>query len=621
MNQSFSLRKSFRGGWQHIRLTRLLALALAGLFTLAPLLRSTVADDGRQAHLRPADFSATPSGAFVCGYDPNGADEAVAHHRLNALRLQNRAHTSAASSRAQTVQDTGDIAIVEDDGTIVAAPNKFDLKNRALLFTPAGDGYRVERADTEFNDELGDKLRDFLSTDGQPGNADNGYRDVQLLGAWFPFFGASYDTIFVGTNGYITFTRGDTSARLSAAALAVDAPRIAPLWADLSANKKGIYYNRLDGRHVITWDSLPEASGGKNKFQAVLYDDGRIAFIYKKIKAGAALIGISPGDSAQAAQAVDFSKPPVEPISGPFFESFSSQTRLDLPALTRAFYSAHTDAVDTIFVWADFSYDNGLGIAHSFNVRNDIRGIGLPIFDRGAIYGSPSRLATIITMGNQQEWPEDPQQNMAGIFSAVAIVCHELGHRWLSYIHFAAGGDIKDELLGRDNSHWSFLADTRTNSEGSFSSLMEGNAWRENSNNAFATMESAANYFSPLDQYLMGLRAADDVNPIRYLAPDDDIKALVYDKSPFSGFPVNAAAKTVTISQIVASEGVRVPDAATAPKAFRIAFILLTSQGSTASTATIRKMDAYREALVRYFAVATNRRASLDSQLIKNTDQ
>jgi len=224
-------------------------------------------------------------------------------------------------------------------------------------------------------------------------------------------------------------------------------------------------------------------------------------------------------------------------------------------------------------------------------------------------------------MGNQHEWPEDPQQNMAGIFSAVAIVCHELGHRWLSYIRFAAAGDIKDELLGRDNSHWSFLVDTRTNSEGSFSSLMEGNAWRENGSHAFATMESAANYFSPLDQYLMGLRAADEVDPIRYLAPDEDIKALVYDKSPFAGFPVNATAKTVTISQVVASEGERVPDAATAPKAFRVAFILLTPQGSTASNATIRKMDAYREALVRYFAVATNRRASLDSQLIKTGDQ
>jgi hypothetical protein len=270
---------------------------------------------------------------------------------------------------------------------------------------------------------------------------------------------------------------------------------------------------------------------------------------------------------------------------------------------------------------ADFSYDNGLGIAHSFNIRNDIGGIGLPLFDRGAVYGSPSQLATIITMGNQQEWPDDPQQNMAGLFSAVAIVCHELGHRWLSYIHFAADDTIKDELLGRDNSHWSFLVDTRTNSEGSFSSLMEGNAWRENGNNAFATMESAANNFSPLDQYLMGLRAAENVGPIRYLAADDDLAAILHDKSPFTGFPVNATAKTVTISQIAASEGVRVPDAASAPKAFRVAFILLTPQGSPASNATIRKMDKYRDALVRYFAIATDRRASLDSQLIKNSDQ
>jgi len=625
MNQSFNtirLRKSLTRRRHHPRLAHVLALAIACLFVAAPALRATAAARRGQEDGHPANFSVPSSSSFVCGYDPNGADEEIAHHHLNALRLHHRAPTRAASSRAQTVQDTGDIAVIEDDGTIIASANKFDMKNRALLFTPAGDGYRVERTETEFNNALGDKLRAFLGIDGLAGNADNGYRDVPLFGAPFSFFGVSYDTIFVGTNGYLTFTRGDTSARVSAAALAVDAPRIAPLWADLNAaNKGGIYYNRLDGRHIITWSSLPGASGGKNTFQAVLYDDGRIAFIYKKIKVGTALIGISPGDSAQAAQAVDFSKPPVETISGPFFESFSSQARLDLPALTRAFYSAHADAVDMISVWADFSYDNGLGIAHSFNVRNDISGIGLPLFDRGAIYGSSSRLATIITMGNQHDWPDDPQQNMAGLFSAVAIVCHELGHRWLSYIHFAAGGTIKDDLLGRDNSHWSFLVDTRTNSEGSFSSLMEGNAWRENGTNAFATMESAANNFSSLDQYLMGLRAAENVGPIRYLAADEDLAAILHDKSPFTGFPVNAAAKTVTISQITASEGVRVPDATSAPKAFRVAFILLTPQGSPASDATIRKMDKYRDALVHYFAVATDRRASLDSQLIKNGDQ
>src|SRR6185503_14645164 len=209
-------------------------------------------------------------------------------------------------------------------------------------------------------------------------SANNGYRDIQLVGAQFPFYGLYYDTIFIGTNGYITFNQGDTNASLSASALAIELPRIAPLWADLDATSEGdIYYNRLDGRHIITWKAVPQAgASGASTFQAALYDDGRIAFVYKKVKARSSVIGISPGNFELDPQAVDLSKPPTEVVRGPFFELFSKQRRLDLPALTQAFYSAHADAVDTIYVWTDFSYDNGSGVAHSFNVRNDIEGIG-----------------------------------------------------------------------------------------------------------------------------------------------------------------------------------------------------------------------------------------------------
>src|SRR4029078_13529678 len=126
-----------------------------------------------------------------------------------------------------------------------------------------------------------------------------------------------------------------------------------------------------------------------------------------------------------------------------------------------------------------------------------------------------------------------------------------------------------------DNSHWSFLVDTRTNSEGSFSSLMEGNAWRDNGTGSFTTVESAVNSFTPLDEYLMGLIPADDVGAIHYLVTDDQFKSLLREKSPITGFSMNAIRKTATVEQVVEREGPRVPDAASAPKEFRIAFILL----------------------------------------------
>jgi hypothetical protein len=419
--------------------------------------RSKQAPDEAGSRVR---LSGRLANQYDCGFDARGADESVARHRMNSLRSPAQLAARSMGDIRRRGYDQDDIAVIEDDGAIIMQPAGFDLKKRSVLFTPEAGGYRVTPAEVSFTKDFGTRLRGFLAFDGQPGNADNGYRDIAITGAPFTFYGVVYDKLYVGTNGYITFNRGDTGARPSAAVLATQAPRIAPLWASLDAsNGGGIYYNRLEGRHLITWEGVPESLyGSLSTFQAALYDDGRIAFVYRKVKAHASLLGLSPGNAEQAAQPVDFSSPPGAVITGPMFESFSKQPQLDLPALMRAFYGTHSDEIDTAFIWADFAYDNGLGVAHSFNVRNDIQGIGLPLFDRSPLYGSASRLATVITMGNQNDWPRDPQANMAGLASAISIVCHELGHRWLTYVRFNAANE--DALLGRDDSHWSFFVDT-----------------------------------------------------------------------------------------------------------------------------------------------------------------
>ena len=604
---------------------RSLAVVFVSACMVAPSLKASSAVERPSERENLSTAGRARSGKqFYCGYDSRGAEDELHNHKLNALRLSSRRaaaqgiSTMSGRNDAPRSQDVGDVAVIEDDGTIIIPPSSFDLKKRSVLFTPDGDGYSITGADVEFNKDFGFRLGYFFGADGNLlGNSDNGYRDITLLRANFTFFGVSYDKVFIGTNGYITFGAGDTSTNPSASALATALPRIAPLWADLDASSEGnIYYNRLEGRHVITWDAVPQALySGKSTAQAVLYDDGRIAFVYKNVKARSSLIGLSPGGSERDAQPVDLSSPPEQSVTGPFFESFSKQKRLDLPALTRAFYKTHADVFDTIYIWTDFSYDNGLGVAHSFNVRNDIAGIGLKIFDRGGDYGSPSRMSSIITMGNQNDWPSNPQDHVVGLNSAISIVCHEQGHRWLAYVRFDAEHDIKDDLLGRDNSHWSFLVDTRTNSEGTFSSLMEGNSWRDNGNGTFATTESAVNYFSPLDEYLMGLRPAEEVGNIPYLATDPELKFILREKSPVSGFSMSAIRKNATVAQIAEREGVRIPAAADAPKEFRIAFILLTAQGSEPSNSTLNKMSRYSDALVRYFSVATDKLGSLDNSL------
>jgi hypothetical protein len=552
-----------------------------------------------------------------CGYDPNGAEDELIAHQLNRTRLS--AYSGEEQQRVSiNAQDQDDVALIEDDGSIVIPESKFHLKNRSVMFTPEGNGYRVSRSDIGFTDDVGWRLGYFLGPDGLlADDLDDGYRDIIISGALFPFYGAYYDTMYIGTNGYITFGSGDTTSRLSASALASYVPRIAPLWADLDVTDTGnIYYHRLPDRHVITWDHAGQPIySGVSTFQAVLFDDGRIAFVYRKVKARAGLIGLSPGHLSQPAQPLDFSSPPSDPFNGAVFDTFSKQKRLDLPALAQAFYGTHADDFDTVYIWADFDFDNGLGVARSFNIRNDIKGIGLRLFDRGQLYGSPKRLATVIAMGNANDWPADPQVNTAGLNSAVAIVCHEQGHRWLAYVRFDADHDIKDDLLGRDLSHWSFFVDSRTSPDGQFSSLMEGNAWSDVGAGVFKTAEAEVNYFSPLDQYLMGLRRPEDVGPISYLVTDPQLTEILRAKSPVNSFSLSASRRTAFVNQITVREGERSPDSDNSPREIKAAFILLSEHGSSPSRGTISKVAGYRRALENYFWAATGRQASLSGSL------
>ncbi|HEV8485017.1 MAG TPA: hypothetical protein VGV87_15855 [Blastocatellia bacterium] len=561
---------------------------------------------------------------LYCGYDPAGAETEWHNHNLN-LRAQAGRARDATSLKTEGVQgaeiasteDVGDVAVLDNDGTLVIPPNKFDLKNRSLLFTPDSGGYRLSKGKLDFETSLGTELDYFFGVGDRIVGPDNGYRGIPLSNGPFPFFGSFYDRVFVGTNGYITFTEGDTTARPSAAAFSSQLPRISPLWSDLDATKSGaIYFNQFPGRYVITWNGVAQAEfNGSSTFQVVLYEDGRIAFIYKKINCRSSLIGISGALPDQEPQPIDLSKPPDDSISGGMFELFSNKNRLDYPAVTRAFYRTHPDDVDFIYIWTDFQFDNGLGLARAFNVRNDISGIGLKLFDHGSVYGSPARLATIITMGDTADWPAEPFDHVAGIFSGIGIVCHEVGHRWLAYVRFDQDHDIKDDLLGRDLSHWSFLVDSRSIEDGGSSSVMEGNAWHDAGNGTFTTIESSADYFSELDQYLMGLRPAEDVGKINFLVVEDPTKSTLRTNTPALNYSVGAVHRQTSVGQIAEREGPRVPDFQNSPHEFRVAFILVTEQGSLVSAERISNVDRYRRSLVRYFSTATNRRGSLDAAL------
>jgi hypothetical protein len=150
-----------------------------------------------------------------------------------------------------------------------------------------------------------------------------------------PFMGIErQDGVFVGSNGYLTFTAGDRTFTESVARFLSGVPRIAGLWDDLFPGVDGVscvHANPLSDRFIVTWNRVPEfVNVGMNTFQIVLFADGRIQMGYAGLNARDGLVGISPGGGA-AGVTIDYTTQTpfstTEPVA--IYELFPSGFDLD----------------------------------------------------------------------------------------------------------------------------------------------------------------------------------------------------------------------------------------------------------------------------------------------------
>ena len=109
----------------------------------------------------------------------------------------------------------------------------------------------------------------------------------------FTFYGQSYTTVSVSTNGYLQFAGTDSPGTGSnpAAELLADA-RIAPLWASLETNQTGdnIYVDTSVANQVtFRWVATDTVDQSQANFAVTLYSNGNIQFYY-----GAGNINVTP---------------------------------------------------------------------------------------------------------------------------------------------------------------------------------------------------------------------------------------------------------------------------------------------------------------------------------------
>jgi hypothetical protein len=117
---------------------------------------------------------------------------------------------------------------------------------------------------------------------------------------------------------------------------------------------------------------------------------------------------------------------------------------------------------------------------------------------------------------------------------------------------------------------------------------MEGNGWRDNGNGTFTTTTNFQNWhFSPLDMYLMGLIPPAEVPAMfaisspNVMMQHDMFGDVINRASPpqiFDPIAVSGTRVDITIDEIVARNGTRMPAAGSSPTRWRAVFVMLASQ-------------------------------------------
>lgn len=532
-----------------------------------------------------------------------------------------------------TSTDVGDLVVINGNEHIVQPKNTFDLAGQNLRFTPNDvGGYDVSMPeDVEFVQAFGDILQ--LSDD------DSKKIEIEFD---FPFFGEEYTELFVNSDGNLTFGKGDAAlwARDLQRFLG-ESPRIGVLYTDLNpfdpfpdpfggGETPTVEVKQSAKQVTVTWFNVEAFSedffGGVTlTMQVVLFDTGVIDIAFEKSDVRTGIVGVSPGglDDAFQVTLVDYSDNlPLEGTTGAIAEVFVDLPTVNLQNVAREFYRTHNDDFDSLILFTNFESNlDFVGVlAFAINVQNDVLGIGnpnrseiFPQFDHTAEYGSQGRLRSFLTMKNLKVWEDDPLENTFGpATSTLSVLAHEFGHTWLAFID-------PPVLLTRDRAHWNFFLHTS-------GSLLGGNDIQDNGDGSFITL-APKNIYSPLDLYLMGLLKPEDVPPTFLVTDPHDLDLPPpYDQQTITADQLQSVyslgdvgfrgdKQEVRIEDIMAVNGMRIPDAESSQKDFQTAVILLAMGQEGPTPDEIERVEAVRLYWPPFFHQAANNLATVTSTL------
>ncbi len=223
--------------------------------------------------------------------------------------------------------------------------------------------------------------------------------------------------------------------------------------------------------------------------------------------------------------------------------------------------------------------------------------------------GAPVGSDRDITYYAHQLGERSPDGKMVPYNYAMSQIGHELGHRWGA----SASAKVNGETFSLGPVHWArglqapvaFPYQRPTEA-----SAMGGGVWQDNFDGTYTQLDDdyyvPATGYSYLDLYLMGLISAAEVPDFFML------RNLVQVGKDANDHPIFKADRTkVTIQDVIAAEGPRLPDVDHSQKKFNTGIVVVVEHGKIPSPELIERANGIRQQWVNYWVTTTGHRASM----------
>ena len=208
-------------------------------------------------------------------------------------------------------------------------------------------------------------------------------------------------------------------------------------------------------------------------------------------------------------------------------------------------------------------------MAFYLHVKNNTQGIGQQLFDNTSFFGSNGKLQGTIDMGNIADLVYWILLIRSSNFT-LDTISHEMMHRWAAYVKFK-NPDGTSELS---------VFSARTTATGAFCSAPMRRLCTETPGRTTETGPSPpfapGNITVPSTSTSWAFIDRSQVPPM-LLIDNPDIDPA---RSSEEGVTISGTPRYVTIDDIIAAEGERIPGPAESQKSFKTAFIFITAPGT-----------------------------------------